>query len=88
MSNATSADNAGERAAYTWKPTAERVEQANVTRLARAHGIDAIDALRAASVADIGWFWDAVVKDLDLSFRQPYDPSGSWVAGSTWSTPA
>lgn len=73
MSNATSADNAGERAAYTWKPTAERVEQANVTRLARAHGIDAIDALRAASVADIGWFWDAVVKDLDLSFRQPYD---------------
>lgn len=62
-----------EHTAYTWRPSAEQVEQANVTRLARAHGIDSIDELRAASVADIGWYWDAVVKDLGLRFRQPYE---------------
>ncbi|HVW43904.1 MAG TPA: AMP-binding protein [Amycolatopsis sp.] len=57
---------------YTWTPTPDYVENANVTRLARAHGYDSIAELRKASVADIGWYWDAVVKDLGLPFRTPY----------------
>jgi acetyl-CoA synthetase len=55
-----------------WLPTAEYVENANVTRLGRAHGLASIAELRARSVADIGWYWDAVVKDLELPFREPY----------------
>jgi acetyl-CoA synthetase len=57
---------------YTWTPTPDYVDNANVTRLARAHGIAGLPELRARSVADIGWYWDAVVRDLDIPFRTPY----------------
>ena len=42
-----------------WSPTPEYVENANVTRLMREHGIANIDELRARSTQDIGWYWDA-----------------------------
>ncbi|MBV6755056.1 AMP-binding protein [Rhodococcus opacus] len=57
---------------YTWHPTDEYVENANVTRLARAHGLSGLGELRARSVADVRWYWDAVVRDLGLPFRSPY----------------
>ncbi|MGH3432659.1 MAG: AMP-binding protein, partial [Thermocrispum sp.] len=58
---------------YTWKPTEDHVERANVTRLARAHGIGSLEELRRRSVQDVAWFWDAVVEDLGLPFSTPYD---------------
>ncbi|MBM6545424.1 AMP-binding protein [Janibacter sp. YIM B02568] len=68
----TTGIDASEEPVYTWRPTPEQVERANVTRLASTHGIDGIEALRKASVHDVGWYWDAVVRDLDLRFRAPY----------------
>ena len=59
-------------ASYQWNPTADYIDGANVTRLARAHGLAGIDELRARSVADPAWFWDAVATDLGLLFRTPY----------------
>ena len=58
---------------YAWEPTPDYVEQANVTRLMRAHGIGSIDELRARSVADVEWYWDAVVRDLGIPFAVPYE---------------
>jgi acetyl-CoA synthetase len=57
---------------YQWNPTADDIEQANVTRLARTHGLASIDELRARSVADTAWYWDAAVTDLSLRFRTAY----------------
>jgi acetyl-CoA synthetase len=57
---------------YTWLPSAEYIDHANVTRLARANGLAGLPQLRARSVADVGWYWDAVVRDLGLPFRTPY----------------
>ena len=51
---------------YQWNPTTDYIEWANVTRLARAHGLAGIDELRARSVADTAWFRDAVRTDLGL----------------------
>ena len=58
-------------AEVAWRPTPEYVENANVTRLMRAHGIDSIDELRRRSVEDMEWFWDAVVEDLPSTSRPP-----------------
>ena len=58
---------------YRWTPTADYLDNARVARLGRAVGTKGIEDLRARSVADIGWYWDAVVRDLGLPFRQPYD---------------
>ena len=57
---------------YSWTPTAEYIDGANVTRLGATNGMGTLDELRGASVADVGWYWDAVVHDLDLPFRTPY----------------
>ncbi|MDT5093718.1 MAG: acetyl-CoA synthetase [Mycobacterium sp.] len=57
---------------YQWNPTADYIERANVTRLARTHGMAGIDELRARSVADTAWYWNAAVTDLGLRFRTPY----------------
>ncbi|MBY8857326.1 AMP-binding protein [Nocardia sp. CA2R105] len=58
---------------YVWNPTPEYIENANVTRLARAHGIDSIGELRRRSTADVSWYWDAAINDLGIPFATPYD---------------
>ena len=68
-----------------WRPTPEYVENANVTRLMRAHGIESIDELRRRSVEDIAWFWDAVVKDLPIEFSTPYEQVVDASGGIPWS---
>ncbi|MFD4972922.1 AMP-binding protein [Streptomyces sp. NPDC058424] len=58
--------------AYTWHPSQDYLENSNVARLMRTLGVSTANELRARSVADIGDFWDAVVKDLGIEFRMPY----------------
>jgi acetyl-CoA synthetase len=67
-----------------WRPSDEYVERANVTRFMRAHGIGSYDELHARSVQDVAWFWDAVVKDLDLRFLHPYATVLDTKAGPEW----
>jgi len=77
---------------YVWIPSSDYLNNARVGRFAQSHGIDDIETLRARSVADIAWYWDAVVSDLGLRFSRPYsrvvdlsngitDPE--WFVGST-----
>jgi hypothetical protein len=47
-----------------WRPDRDRVERANVTRLARAAGTDGHAALLDWSRAEPEAFWEAVVGDL------------------------
>lgn len=56
---------------YQWLPSPDYIENANVTRLARTHGLADIDELRARSVAHPAWYWDAVVEDLEITFAVP-----------------
>lgn len=66
------ADAQPEAEPYVWLPTPGRIDAANVTRLARSVGASDLVDLRARSVADVEWFWDAAVRDLGLPFRNPY----------------
>ena len=69
-----------------WSPTPEYTERSNVTRFMRAHGIETYDELIAASVDDVSWFWDAVVRDLDLRFLRPYERVLDTSRGLEWAT--
>jgi len=78
---------------YVWTPTSDYIENANVTRLGRAHGIDTITELRQRSTADIQWYWDAAIADLGIPFATPYrqvlDTSAGpefpeWFVGATF----
>lgn len=57
---------------YRWEPSPDYIENANVTRLARSHGLAGIDELRTRSVSDPAWYWNAVLDDLDISFTTPH----------------
>lgn len=57
---------------YRWVPTPDYVENASVTRLARAHGLAGIDELRTRSVKDPQWYWNAVLDDLGIQFATPH----------------
>jgi acetyl-CoA synthetase len=67
-----------------WSPSEDYVERANVTRLMRAIGSPSYDDLVARSQDDIGWFWDAVVRDLGLEFYEPYDAVLDASGGIPW----
>ncbi|OIH85183.1 AMP-dependent synthetase [Arthrobacter sp. UCD-GKA] len=67
---------------YTWHPSRDYLENSNVARLMREFGVATVDELRARSVADIGAFWDAVVKDLGIEFSAPYDSVVDLSAGN------
>jgi acetyl-CoA synthetase len=69
-----------------WSPTREYVERANVTRFMRTHGIATYDALVRRSIADAEWFWDAVVRDLDIEFFEPYQQVRDISRGVEWAT--
>lgn len=69
-----------------WEPTPDYVENANVTRLMRVHGIDSISELRRRSVEDIAWYWDAAVKDLGIDFSTPYERVLDSSRGIPWTT--
>src|SRR5882762_6925393 len=55
-----------------WRPTPELISLSNLQRFINAHGLGSLDELQRRSTADLDWFWNAVLKDLDIRFRQPY----------------
>jgi acetyl-CoA synthetase len=69
-----------------WRPSPAQVDHANVTRLMRAEGVADITELRRRSVADPAWFWDAVVRDLDIPFSTPYSGVFDDSRGIAWTT--
>ncbi len=67
-----------------WTPTPEAVEQANVTRFMRRHGIADYDELIRRSNADTSWFWDAALKDLGVIWDRPYTTVQDASKGFAW----
>jgi acetyl-CoA synthetase len=71
---------------FVWRPDPERVETANLTRLARRLGVERYEDLHRISVDDPERFWPAVVEDLGLEFSQPWDRVLDTSRGIEWST--
>ena len=79
---------------YAWRPSATAARTTNVGRFMTEHGIGDIGELRARSVADPEWFWDAVVKFVGIRFHRPYEkvldtsdgiPWAKWFVGGSLS---
>jgi len=60
------------------------VEQANVTRLARALGCDGYDALHRVSIEEPERFWPALVDDLGIRFSTPWERVRDDSDGAEW----
>ncbi len=62
------------------------VDATNVGRFTAQHGVADFESLRAKSVAEPGWFWDAVVQHLGIKFRAPYTEVLNVDNGIPWAT--
>src|SRR5262249_23182524 len=50
----------------------EQARNARIARFMAAHGVDSLADLQRRSVTDPEWYWDAVVRDLQIRWRRPY----------------
>ncbi|HEV7134258.1 MAG TPA: AMP-binding protein [Gaiellaceae bacterium] len=71
---------------FIWRPSAEVVEAANVTRLGRALGAADYHALHRISVEEPDRFWPAVVADLGIEFSTPWERVVDRSRGPEWAT--
>jgi acetyl-CoA synthetase len=71
---------------FIWSPTAEDVESANVTRLARSLGVERYEDLHRISVEEPERFWPTVIEDLGLEFSEPWEQVVDTSRGNEWAT--
>jgi len=73
-------------AEIVWRPTAEIVERANLTRLQRRAGAASYADLVRRSCDEPEWFWPLVVDDLGLDFSRSFDQVVDLSRGPAWAT--
>jgi acetyl-CoA synthetase len=69
---------------FVWYPTQELIAQSNLQRFIKKHALGSYDELMRRSTTDIAWFWDAVLRDLDIQFYQPYSRVVDLTKGKPW----
>jgi acetyl-CoA synthetase len=67
-----------------WRPDAPLLHESNVARFMAAEGVDTFDGLVERSIKEPEWFWDAVVRFLDLRFSTPYTQVLDESDGAAW----
>jgi acetyl-CoA synthetase len=67
-----------------WSPSETLIRESNVRRLMQRHQIPSYETLIAWSTADIGRFWDAVMKDLGIQWETPYHEVFDSSEGLPW----
>ena len=69
---------------FVWRPTPELIAQSNLQQFIEKHGLGSYDELMRRSTTDIGWFWDTVLRDLDVQFYKPYSQIVDLSDGKPW----
>ncbi len=69
---------------FVWHPTPELIAQSNLQRFVNKHSLGSYDELMQRSTTDIAWFWDAVLRDLDIQFYKPYSRVVDLSEGKPW----
>jgi acetyl-CoA synthetase len=69
---------------FVWYPSPELIAQSNLQRFIEKHGLGSYDELMLRSTTDIPWFWDIVLRDLDVQFYKPYSQIVDLSDGKPW----
>ena len=56
-----------------WEPDPDIVSASNLRKFMDRHNLSDLDALQERSTADVTWFWEAVLEDLDIEFYRDYE---------------
>jgi acetyl-CoA synthetase len=80
------ADDALTSLPIAWRPSAEYLERSRLRRFMEAQGFSDYAAFLRWSVVETEAFWDAVMRDLDLRFYEPYSQVLDRSRGLEWGT--
>ncbi len=69
---------------FVWHPTPELIAQSNLQRFIEKHALGSYGELMRRSTTDIDWFWDTVLRDLDIRFYKPYSRVVDLNGGKPW----
>lgn len=69
---------------FAWTPSKEYIEHSNIWRFMQKHNIKDYRELIERSTQEIEWFWDAIVKELQIEFFQPYHTVLDTSQGMAW----
>src|SRR5262245_55897359 len=67
-----------------WKPTPEIARTCRLAQFMLRHSIGSFEELLRRSTDDIEWFWEAVLRDLDIRFFTPYTKILDLSRGDAW----
>jgi acetyl-CoA synthetase len=67
-----------------WRPTPEIIAQSRLKQFMDQYELATFDELLQYSTSDLEWFWDAVLKFLDIQFYQPYSQVVDLSRGIEW----
>jgi acetyl-CoA synthetase len=67
-----------------WRPSADVVARSRLKAFMDRHGIGTLAQLQSRSTADIEWFWQAIFRELDIEFYQPYERVVDLSRGIAW----
>lgn len=67
-----------------WRPGEEFLQNSNIARFMRKHDLADYEALLAFSREDVGRLWEALEKDMGVSWQKPYDRIIDASGGLPW----
>jgi len=67
-----------------WRPTPELIAASNLRQFMDRHGLGSLAELQDRSTSDLAWFWEAVLRDLDIRFYEPYSRVVDLSRGLPW----
>ena len=69
---------------FVWHPSPDLVAQSSLQHFIDRHELGSYDELMRRSTTDIAWFWDTVLRDLDIQFSKPYSQIVDLSEGKPW----
>src|SRR5436190_12374407 len=69
---------------FVWYPSPDLIAQSNLQQFINKHQLGSYDQLMQRSTTDIPWFWDTVLRDLDVQFYKPYSRVVDLSDGKPW----
>ncbi|HZY44497.1 MAG TPA: AMP-binding protein [Anaerolineae bacterium] len=67
-----------------WRPTPELIQNSRLKKFMDQYDIPDFQSLMHRSTTDLDWFWNAVLKDLDIQFYKPYSNIVDLSKGIEW----
>ena len=74
---------------FAFEPAPGQLEDSNIFRFMKGHGIQSLEKLSERAARDPAWFWEAVSQDAGIVWTEPYDvilDDSRGIAQSRWFT--